>query len=440
VHLIRWSEAMRCPVAMRSAVAMRWSVGLIAAALSLALAAPGAAGPQDDKARVDRELGQVSGHLEAATERARQAAASYGAAVSALPGAQTAVAEAQGRVAAAEAAIRRANREAEAARAEQAGADQQFDAAATKVEEARAGMSRFATAAYKGGNLRLLDSLIEAGSPNEFAVRLGYLDTVADSRQRAVADLTDARGVARDQRSVATAANRRAKAAADAAERALANSRAAVAAAERATERVRALAAQRAAALATANEERATVLARYDDLRAESARIEAELRAAAARQARARAGRGGGAAAAPVAPASGAYFLMPVRGHKTSGFGMRFHPLFHAWIRHTGLDLSAGMGAPIVASADGEVANAGWRGGYGNYVCVLHGQYQGKGIATCYAHQSQILVRAGQQVRRGQLIGRVGSTGNSTGPHLHFEVRLAGGPVDPEKWLPACLC
>ncbi|GAA0919531.1 hypothetical protein GCM10009558_030650 [Virgisporangium aurantiacum] len=78
--------------------------------------------------------------------------------------------------------------------------------------------------------------------------------------------------------------------------------------------------------------------------------------------------------------------------------------------------------------------------GSGNYTCVYHGRYQGDAISTCYAHQSQILVHPGQQVRRGQLIGRVGSTGTSTGPHLHFEVRLDGNPVDPARWLPSCLC
>lgn len=83
---------------------------------------------------------------------------------------------------------------------------------------------------------------------------------------------------------------------------------------------------------------------------------------------------------------------------------------------------------------------AGWNGGYGNYTCVYHGTYQGKGFATCYAHQSAILVKAGQQVRQGDVIGRVGTTGASTGNHLHFEVRLDGTPVNPVPWLPACLC
>jgi murein DD-endopeptidase MepM/ murein hydrolase activator NlpD len=104
------------------------------------------------------------------------------------------------------------------------------------------------------------------------------------------------------------------------------------------------------------------------------------------------------------------------------------------------VDLAAGGGQPIVAAADGVVVRAGPSGGNGNYTCISHGLYQGKGLATCYAHQSAILVHVGEHVQRGELIGRVGTTGASTGYHLHFEVRLNGTPVQPLNWLPACLC
>jgi murein DD-endopeptidase MepM/ murein hydrolase activator NlpD len=86
------------------------------------------------------------------------------------------------------------------------------------------------------------------------------------------------------------------------------------------------------------------------------------------------------------------------------------------------------------------VVRAGPAGGNGNYTCVSHGLYQGQNLSTCYGHQSAILVSVGQSVHHGQLIGRVGSTGASTGSHLHFEVRLNGSPVQPLNWLPACLC
>ncbi len=121
----------------------------------------------------------------------------------------------------------------------------------------------------------------------------------------------------------------------------------------------------------------------------------------------------------------------PVDGAVTSPFGMRMHPIFHVMKMHTGVDLHAGMGESIHAAANGTVVYADWRGGYGKCVIVDHGG----GLATLYAHQSQILVKVGQKVKRGQVIGKVGSTGYSTGPHLHFEVRVNGSPVNPLGYL-----
>jgi murein DD-endopeptidase MepM/ murein hydrolase activator NlpD len=197
---------------------------------------------------------------------------------------------------------------------------------------------------------------------------------------------------------------------------------------------------QRQQAAATADQERGAVLARYNELKAESERIAAELRAAADR---ARAGNGGGGG--PVrdaAPPSGggAFFMMPASGWKSSDFGMRYDPYYRVWQLHAGVDIAAGIGAAIYAAGDGRVVRAGWSGGYGNYTCISHGFYQGSDLSTCYGHQSAILVSPGQSVRRGQVIGRVGSTGASTGAHLHFEVRRGGNPVNPLSWLPGCFC
>jgi murein DD-endopeptidase MepM/ murein hydrolase activator NlpD len=118
-------------------------------------------------------------------------------------------------------------------------------------------------------------------------------------------------------------------------------------------------------------------------------------------------------------------FIWPVNGTFTSPFGMRWGRL------HAGIDIAAPTGTPIRAADSGTVQLAGFQGGYGNYTCIGHGG----GIATCYAHQSSIGVSTGQSVSQGQVIGAVGSTGNSTGPHLHFEVRINGSPVDPMGYL-----
>jgi murein DD-endopeptidase MepM/ murein hydrolase activator NlpD len=121
----------------------------------------------------------------------------------------------------------------------------------------------------------------------------------------------------------------------------------------------------------------------------------------------------------------------PVPGPISSGFGPRYHPILHYTRLHTGVDMHAGAGTPIKACRAGTVVIAGPQGGYGNCVVIDHGG----GMATLYAHQSRIAVSEGDHVSAGQVIGYVGSTGMSTGPHLHFEVRLNGNPVDPAPYL-----
>jgi murein DD-endopeptidase MepM/ murein hydrolase activator NlpD len=117
----------------------------------------------------------------------------------------------------------------------------------------------------------------------------------------------------------------------------------------------------------------------------------------------------------------------PVPGGVSSGFGMRFHPILNYSRMHQGVDLRATYGTPIVAVSDGRVEFAGWHGGHGNSVALNHGG----GLQTLYGHMSRIAVRSGESVHRGEVIGYVGSTGLSTGPHLHFEVHRNGVPVNP---------
>jgi murein DD-endopeptidase MepM/ murein hydrolase activator NlpD len=129
------------------------------------------------------------------------------------------------------------------------------------------------------------------------------------------------------------------------------------------------------------------------------------------------------AAGQSTTPAAG--WALPTSGEVTSGFGPRWGT------RHEGIDIAAGTGAPIRAATDGVVRKASWYGGYGNAVIIEHGG----GVRTLYGHASQLLVRPGERVTAGQVIARVGSTGDSTGPHLHFEVEVGGKRVDPRPWL-----
>jgi len=125
-------------------------------------------------------------------------------------------------------------------------------------------------------------------------------------------------------------------------------------------------------------------------------------------------------------------FSPPIPGAKPgSPFGMRFHPILHYTRLHPGIDFGQPVGTPIRAAADGVVVIASVRGGYGNATVIDHGH----SIATVYAHQSQIIVKVGQRVKAGDVIGAVGTTGLSTGPHLHFETRVRGTPVNPTNFV-----
>lgn len=125
--------------------------------------------------------------------------------------------------------------------------------------------------------------------------------------------------------------------------------------------------------------------------------------------------------------ALGGGLIRPVAGRLTSRFGARFHPIFRRTKVHTGVDLAAPSGATVRAAASGTVIFAGWKRAYGRTLVIDHGN----GAATVYGHCSALLVSRGASVRQGQVIARVGSTGVSTGPHLHFEVRRSGKPVNP---------
>ena len=123
---------------------------------------------------------------------------------------------------------------------------------------------------------------------------------------------------------------------------------------------------------------------------------------------------------------------MPLEGAAlTSGFGMRTHPVLGGRRAHTGIDLAAPTGTPVYATADGVVSRADWYSSYGLYISVEHGA----SMQTRYAHLSRLAVAAGDNVKKGDLIGYVGSTGRSTGPHLHYEVRVDGVAVNPIPYM-----
>jgi murein DD-endopeptidase MepM/ murein hydrolase activator NlpD len=142
-------------------------------------------------------------------------------------------------------------------------------------------------------------------------------------------------------------------------------------------------------------------------------------------------GGGGGPAPSVGSPRAGGQFMWPANGSVTSGFGYRIHPIFGTRTLHAGIDIGAAYGSGVWAGDSGTVSFVGAMSGYGNVVVVDHGG----GLATTYNHLSAFSVSSGQSVSRGQQVGAVGCTGYCTGPHLHFEVRVNGTPVDPMPYL-----
>ena len=193
------------------------------------------------------------------------------------------------------------------------------------------------------------------------------------------------------------------------------------------------------AIMAKAQNDKATAEAAYRELEASSQAIGEMLRqraaeraaAAAAAAAAAQPADSGGSAPSYQATSGSGTFIWPVNGVITSPFGYRTHPIFGTSIFHSGIDIGVDYGTPVHAADSGVVVDAGWISGYGYAVIIDHGN----GLSTLYGHNESLAVSAGQSVSQGQVIAYAGSTGNSTGPHVHFEVRVNGDPVDPMSYL-----
>ncbi len=173
------------------------------------------------------------------------------------------------------------------------------------------------------------------------------------------------------------------------------------------------------------------IMAAEDAANATIDKLVAELEAQRAAEAAAAAAAAGGSGGGGSANASGS-FMWPVASYVyvSSRFGLRVHPITGQKKSHTGIDIASNQGTAVYASDGGSVTLAGWNGGYGNCIMIDHGN----GYVTLYGHLSSISVSVGQTVSQGTTIGAVGSTGNSTGPHLHFEVLKNGTRIDPEQF------
>ena len=196
--------------------------------------------------------------------------------------------------------------------------------------------------------------------------------------------------------------------------------------------------AERNVVLQKAQNDRATAMQAIEELNASSAQVSAMLKerqaaraAAAAATAAAAAQSSGGQGASDNWVQGTGQLGWPVSGEITSPYGYRVHPIWGTTIYHSGIDIGVDEGTPVHAADGGVVVWSGWMGGYGYAVVIDHGN----GLSTLYGHNSELAVDEGQSVAKGQVISYAGSTGNSTGPHVHFEVRVNGDPVDPMGYL-----
>ena len=300
------------------------------------------------------------------------------------------------------------------------------DIAALKVELAHRKdiFNRRAVKAYMGGQGRPLDDLALAGELlsmpadlTDAARRSEIVRGVSQQDNDAYAALQETQHkLARDEVALTAARDRAKKRSGDA---------------DVAVQAVAQLKKDQEAAKAVLDQRIAELTSEADALAAEQSQLEgliAQRQAALEAARRARAAVGNGLSRLPstgdgVSPSG---FLWPLQGVLTSGFGPRWGRM------HTGIDIAAPAGTPIHAAKAGEVIYAGWLNGYGNTVVVDHGD----GIATLYGHQSRLGSTEGQQLNQGDVLGFVGSTGHSTGNHLHFEVRIDTKPVNPRPYLP----
>jgi len=299
--------------------------------------------------------------------------------------------------------------------AQLADAQAKFDARQAEYEAARAEVQESAAQIYKSARRGATYDYVTASRPKDLVQGAKYLDQVNDRQRGLVQKATVLRDEVDAQRKAISSTRADAETAAVAVEKV----RDQVASLRAEVEPARVQAAAEAKAeedqLAAIRGQKAQYEREWAELQAISDSIAAQLR---------NSGSGSGVA--------GACGFRPVPGQIVSGFGNRADPFGGGSSGfHSGYDIAASMGTPIHACRAGTVAIAGWQGGYGNAVVIDHGG----GMATLYGHQSQLAVSVGDKVLAGEVIGYVGSTGNSTGPHLHFEVRIAGNPVDPGPYL-----
>lgn len=394
-----------------------------ALALVLSLAAPAAAqSPEEEKAAVDARIAALQAEIARAKEQEGVLTSQLSAVAAELREAQAAVDEAEGRLGTLERQLAAERGRLDELTARLAEQTRRLRLLQAQYRRAVAVLEQRVRQIYIEETPDVLSFLVSASSFDEL------IDNFELMRRIGLQDKRIAREVeaARDRTAKERAATRKT--------RALQAATVAVIAAR--TQEARSVRDRLAAsrdtlasaqslkrqALEDAHHTREEYLQEVEALAAESASLAAAIQAA---QAGSSSDASGSSGSTGSGTPSSAGFVWPVNGVVVSGFGMRWGRM------HEGIDITASTGTPIRAAAAGTVIWSGWRGGYGNAVIIDHG----RGLSTVYAHASALIARQGQRVSQGEVVALVGSTGNSSGPHLHFEVRINGVAVDPLLYL-----
>lgn len=393
----------------------RRALGLLVVLALFAVAGTAAGDPGAEKAQLDARIDTLRG--EAAEQASRK-----GILTEELSAASGRVREVEAGVRGQEARLAVLEGELVAARSRLAAAERTLAQQTARLrrlqaERARAlqRLEQHVRAIYVADDPDLIALVLGTASFSDLVDNIDLLGRIGSQDERILEQVERSRDAVADARSRSLAARREAAALENGVAARAAEQRAVVARLAASRDALVSAQAGREAALAAIEEDEEHLREEIAGLEAQSERLAAAIRAAQA------------PSATPITtPVTGSGALAwPVSGPVTSGFGPRWGRM------HEGIDIAVGTGTPVGAAAPGTVIYAGWLGGYGNLVVVDHGG----GLSTAYAHNSVLLVGVGQSVSTGTVIARSGNTGNSSGPHVHFEVRVGGRAVDPLGYL-----
>jgi murein DD-endopeptidase MepM/ murein hydrolase activator NlpD len=421
----------------RAAAALLAGSGVLAGALTPLAHADDLTGR---KHSVEKRIAGANDDLDESSARLRHAAGALTRARTRLAAAQTHLAHTRGELASAKVLDKEMAARLTAARERLARARADLVAGRRRIAQRETALRRIVVANYQSGDPTLmgLSLVLTTQDPAQLSGQLGAVHDVMDQQAVVLGRLEATRALLTVQERGVAAAERQVAERREDAARNLVRTRSLESEAASAAASVRHLVDVRTAAQHQAQAARSADLAELRGLEREQDRISALLRQRAERaRARSRSARAGGSGGGSAGGAvhSGGLLDYPVSGPVTSPFGWRIHPIYGYRSLHNGVDFGVGCGTPIRAAASGTVVERYFQSAWGNRVIIDHGVHHGVGLATITNHMNApAVVTPGQHVSRGQVVGYVGTTGWSTGCHLHFTVMQNGVPVNPMSW------